>query len=62
MFVIVDTTRYGMDPTDEQIADCAEENGMYIEREEAVKKAYDIPVPPEEIMLVDIECEEGILQ
>ena len=62
MFVIVDTTRYGKDVTDEQIADFAEEYGLFSEREEAVYKAYDLPVDPDNIMLVEIECDEGMLQ
>lgn len=62
MFTIVDTTRYGNDPTDEQIADSAEEHGLFLTRDEAVQVAMTLPVPPEKIMLVEIECEEGEIQ
>lgn len=62
MYTIVDTTRYGDDPTDEQIADSAEEHGLFLTRDEAVQVAYKLPVPPEKIMLIEIECEEGVLQ
>lgn len=62
MYVIVDTTRYGMDLTDEEIADCAEEHGLFENREEAVIKAKCLPIDPDHIMLVDIECEGGLLQ
>lgn len=62
MFTIVDTTRYGDDPTDEQIADSAEQHGLFLTRDEAVQVAMSLPVPTEKIMLIEIECEEGVLQ
>lgn len=62
MWVVLDTTRYGDDPTDEQIADSAEQHGLFLTRDEAVQVAMGLPVPPEKIMLVEIECEEGVLQ
>ena len=62
MYTIVDTTRYGTDPTDEQIADSAEEHGLFLTRDDAVQVAMELPVPPEKIMLIEIEDEEGELQ
>lgn len=62
MFTILDTTRYGTDPTDEQIADSAEEHGLFLYRDEAVQAALKLPVPPDKIMLVEIECDDETLQ
>jgi len=62
MWVVLDTTRYGMDPSDEQIADSAEQHGLFLTRDEAVQVAETLPVPPEKIMLVEIECEKGEIQ
>lgn len=62
MFTILDTTLYGDNPTDEQIADSAEEHGLFLTRDEAVQAAYGLSVPLEKIMLIEIECEEGELQ
>lgn len=62
MFTILDTSLYGDDPTDEQIADSAEQHGLFLTRDEAVQVAMTLPVPPEKIMLIEIECEEGELQ
>lgn len=62
MFTVLDTSLYGDDPTDEQIADSAEQHGLFLTRDEAVQAALELPVSPEEIILVEIECEEGELQ
>ena len=62
MFVIVDVTRYGTDITDEQIAEFAEEYGLFPDRDKAVTAAYELPLDPDDIMLVEIECDEGMLQ
>ena len=62
MYTVLDTSLYGDDPTDEQIADSAEQHGLFLTRDEAVQAAMKLSVPPEKIMLVEIECEEGELQ
>ena len=62
MFAIVDTTRYGYDPTDEQIADSAEQYGLFATRDEAVQTACELSVPFNKLMLIEIVCEEGELQ
>ena len=61
MFALVDTLRYGYDPTDEQIADCAEEYGLFATRDEAVRTAETLSVPFDKIMLIEIECEETLI-
>lgn len=62
MFVILDTTRYGTDPTDEQIADSAERYGLFATRDDAVQTACELSVPFNKLVLVEIVCEEGRVQ
>lgn len=62
MYVIVDTLQYGLNPTDKEIADCAEKHGMFQNCEEAIVKAECLPVNPEDIMLVDIDVDCKIVQ